>query len=118
MTKLQKICSRVLAILKVEKSEPAVRAVVMIHEGLRDAREEKSERVAEFLESETVEAPGQGTPASVLRIRFLAWLPREERAAWTRRKFCAELRKCKAVRNGTNNQVTALDTLLKTSGCK
>ncbi len=113
MTRLQKIVARVLAILKGETSEPAAQAVALLNEGLRDAREEKSKRVAEFLESETVEAPGESTVVSVLRVRFLYWLPREERAAWTRKKFCAQLRKHKALREGTANRLECLDTLLR-----
>jgi len=113
MTRLQKIVARVLAILKGETSEPAAQAVALLNEGLRDAREEKSKRVAEFLESETVEAPGESTVVAVLRIRFLNWLPREERAAWTSKRFCRELRKQKALRHGTCNKLECLDTLLR-----
>jgi hypothetical protein len=116
MTRLQTIVARVLAILKGEKSEPAAQAVALLNAGLRDGLKEKTERVAEFLESETVEAPGENTVVSVLRVRFLYWLPREERVAWTRKKFCAELRKHKALRIGTGNCLRALDTLLKARG--
>ena len=85
---------------------------------LRDAKNEKSERVAEFLESETVEATGQSTVVALLRTRFVNWLPREERDAWTRKKFCDQLRKCKAVKKGAANKLVALDTLLKMPGAE
>jgi hypothetical protein len=98
MTPLQKLVSRAVAILQ---------------EGLRDAQEEKRDRVREFLQSETEESEGQKTVVVDLRRRFFKWLPCEERAAWTRKKFCSALREHKALKEGTANKLYALDTTLK-----
>jgi hypothetical protein len=90
-----------------------MRAVAVLEDGLRDAQHEKSERVSQFLRGETVEQDGENTVVAVLRQKFIEWLPREERAAWTRKKFCAELRKHRAIKVGVGNKLVALDTKLK-----
>jgi hypothetical protein len=113
MTNLQKLVYRALAILKTEKSEPVERAVALLNVGLRESKVEKAERVAEFIAAETVEAPGQSTIVSVLRNRFMLWIPREERAAWNRKKFNAEFRKHRVLKEKANNKLHALDTLLR-----
>ena len=90
-----------------------MRALAILQDGLRDAQHEKSERVSQFLRGETVEQDGEKTVVAVLRQKFIEWLPREERAAWTRKRFCRELRKHLAVKVGVGNRLTALDTKLK-----
>jgi hypothetical protein len=92
-----------------------MRAVAILQDGLRDAQDENTERVAQFLKAETVESPHCKTVVAILRQRFITWLPAEERAAWSRKKFCRELRKHRAVKVGVANKLVALDVRLKDS---
>ena len=98
MTRLQKVVLRAIAILQ---------------SGMQDASDEKPERVLEFLNSNTVEREGEKTVVAVLRRKFIAWLPAEEREAWSPKKFAAALREHRAVKVYLGNKLVAVDTKLK-----